>query len=636
MLSLLRHLFIDSWVGRIFVGLIMLVFVGLGVESVFTNMFQKDANIVAWTGGKEVSVTELDSAVRKDLPNFVKQQGFSSINDIPEFLRSAEVSNVLQQLITQNLLIEQARHFGFLVPDEVVKNVVFATPSFQVNGRFDRDTLSSILNQNHLSESAYLDMIRNEMAIESIMYPLQISAAAPDVLVKPFFEFQGQARTVSYVEVLFNQFKPQIDISEAALKRYYDNHPWEFRIPEFRRVRVIILSPETIAKDLEVSDQDAQRYYNSEKDKFNISESRTVQVVTVQSQQDAQAIAAAWKANNSWSNIQSIVKKSKGLAIEMPNLRQTAIPVPALATAVFKAALNTVSAPLKTPTGFIVFKVTAIMPAQYTSFDAAKPQLKKEIATLQAGQVLAERVRQVQDTLAGGEGLDGKLGGLGVAAIEGTINEQGLTQEGDPAPIPAQGKFRQDMLTKIFSTAQGAQPSLIQGSDTSYYAFIVESIIPAHEEDYAQASQKVLQAYRNADIRRQANIAATTIFRESTVSKNGVIGLKSHFPVKVSAAFSRINPSKDLPAVLQNKSFMMSVGQSEMVQSPNGFIVATLTGVSTPKKSDQPANYQQLKGILMQSMGNDIQESYMISMRDKQKTEINQQSLDRIINQVFH
>ena len=192
------------------------------------------------------------------------------------------------------------------------------------------------------------------------------------------------------------------------------------------------------------------------------------------------------------------------------------------------------------------------------------------------------------------------------------------------------------MLTKIFSTAKNTYPSVMDGGNNSYYAFLIEDILPAHEESYDKAKNKVIKAWQNADIYHQANIAATDIYKAVFVQKKKLEEVKSGFPLQLSQGFTRQKPAQNLSPVLQNAAFSMKLGDVTMIESNDGFVVASLNLIETPQSKNDQDNYQILKDKLAQSLQNDIEASYAISLEQSSKPTINKKALDALIDQLSH
>lgn len=640
MLSRLRHLFIDSWFGRILVALIFIVFVGWGVSDIFMNVWNNglngDPNVVAKVGDRKISVMELDNLSQKQIYQEAMKEGYSDISQIPPIVKNMTINQTLQQLILQNILINNAHSLGLNVPDTVIRDTIWNIPEYQTDGKFDREKFNLQLKAANISEKYFLSMVRDQISIQNMIDPIVSGVKVSDSFVQPYYQFLNQTRKLSFVSVPYSHFHSGETPKEEILKRYYDNHLWEFKIPEYRRVKIVILSPDTIAKSLEIDDKSLHQAYEYKKKQFVHSEARSFQVLTFNQQNQAQTASVYWRHQNNWEKIQEYAHNNQGTALEMTDLEKTATPLPELGNEVFNANPETVTEPFKTTLGWSVVKVTRILPSKIVSFEQAKSQLKAEIANEQAKQELGSRVSKLQNILAEGSSLDKITSDIGADAVEGTINEQGLTLNGEQAPIPASGKFRQNMLTKIFSTAKNTYPSVIDGGNNSYYAFLIEDILPAHEEPYDKAKNKVIKAWQNADIYHQANIAATDIYKAVFVQKKKLEEVKSGFPLQLSQGFTRQKPAQNLSPVLQNAAFSMKLGDVTMIESNDGFVVASLNLIETPQSKNDQDNYQILKDKLVQSLQNDIEASYAISLEQSSKPTINKKALDALIDQLSH
>ncbi len=84
----------------------------------------------------------------------------------------------------------------------------------------------------------------------------------------------------------------------------------------------------------------------------------------------------------------------------------------------------------------------------------------------------------MQDALAGGAKLDELPAGLGLAAVTGTLDAQGNTPDGAPAPIPGGAALRQAIDRAGLRAAPNDQPTLEDGPDHSFYAVSVDAVVP--------------------------------------------------------------------------------------------------------------------------------------------------------------
>ena len=77
------------------------------------------------------------------------------------------------------------------------------------------------------------------------------------------------------------------------------------------------------------------------------------------------------------------------------------------------------------------------------------------------------RANKLEDALSAGTSLDDMPGDLGLAGVTGTLDAQGNTPAGSPAPIPGTPALREAMIKAAFATGQGRCPAAGRGAATS-------------------------------------------------------------------------------------------------------------------------------------------------------------------------
>src|SRR5699024_10504817 len=125
----------QSWVAKVIVGVIVLVFAMTGWESIsrFTSNDQKAAEV----NDTVISNAELEQAVslqRRQLTQQMQQLGDQfDPNMIDEQLLR---DSVLQGLIQRAVLLDGARDANLRISEQMVDQMLLNTPDFQVNGQF--------------------------------------------------------------------------------------------------------------------------------------------------------------------------------------------------------------------------------------------------------------------------------------------------------------------------------------------------------------------------------------------------------------------------------------------------------------------------------------------------------------------
>jgi peptidyl-prolyl cis-trans isomerase D len=208
--------------------------------------------------------------------------------DLPEKLNLKK--RVIDGLVSQVLLLDEARRLGMSVTDEDLVNDIRSTPIFLRNGVFDDYLYQAYLRQIKLSPASYEMLRKKELLEEQIVGTLTDGVKTEPAEVKRLWHFQNDklqleaillksadmkektapqkqaledffeknkakyeippAVDVEYVAFSWKDIKDRISVSDDQAKQYFENHPKEFIVPEEIRVRHILLKiPEPAATD---------------------------------------------------------------------------------------------------------------------------------------------------------------------------------------------------------------------------------------------------------------------------------------------------------------------------------------------------------------------------------------------------
>lgn len=449
MISTLRHFVVDSWIGRVIALLIFLAFVGWGVGDMLGSYNGSQADTVATIGTRRITAEEFERDIRSQLPAIAQQMGVSDPSQLTPATRREVAQSVLQHLLSQKEVLALADRNGMKVPDTLVRKEIFGFRVFQgTDGQFDRKLFDAKLRQLGLQERVFLESVRDDLGARGLLDGLGKTMIVPDSVLDQLLAYNTKQYKTDLLRLDSADVTIPAAAEEAQLRRFYDTHPWLYRSAEYRHAKIVVLSPESIARDLVVPDAQLKQVYEFENQKYDVPETRDIEVMTVPEQEPASALASAWKNNADWDALQK--SNPSAASVSFPHARETDIPSPELAKAAFAAGVNTVEGPLKTPTGWVVFKVTAITPPHKTGFDQAKAEIRDEIARSQAPQLLAQRFAALQDAIAGSSDLDQVPTNLGAVPAQGSLDAQGMTKDGELAPLPGDDTLRKAIIARIF------------------------------------------------------------------------------------------------------------------------------------------------------------------------------------------
>jgi peptidyl-prolyl cis-trans isomerase D len=632
MLALLRSS-LNTWPVRIFFILLIAAFGVWGIGNVLPDILGSD-NSAARVGGVAISAQDVQSAFRQQMQQTAQQLG--SPDQITPDMRMMIAEQAAARLVAQTATDQMARRMGLAAPDADVRREVFAMDAFQgPNHQFSRAQFDQLLQANGLGESEFLHLMQAQIIRNQLLDSIRAAATAPAVMVKTVYAFENQTRVAALVQLPFAAAAAPSPPADDVLQRWYRNHPTEFSAPEYRRITLVILSPDVLARDVPVSDADIRAAYNRMiANTPSLPEKRTVEVVVAQNQSAAQAIARQWAGGADWTAVQKAAATAGATALLLPNITPSDLPSAILAQAAFKAPANTVTGPIANGAGgWAVLEVTAVTPGGAAqSYAQAAPALRNQIARQRAIALVDQRVDALQDALAGRTPLERLPGNLGLAALEGSIDSNGLTEQGQPAPIPGSPALHQAIIAQAFKQAVGQPAALINGPDNSYFALTVDGITPATTKAYADVRAQVLASWTSAQMRREQEEAATSMLQamKSGRTLQGVadpLGLQ----VTTTPPLTRDGQAPaGVPPNLVAPLFSLKQGDSTMIETPDGFVVAQLMQIQTPDPAADPVGYQQLKASLSGNLADDMQAVFAGVVTARDNPRINQAVIQQI------
>ena len=632
MLASLRR-FAGTWPARIFFVLLVGSFGLWGVAGlVGNNLFggSADPNAVATVGTQSIDPQELQDVSRRMLTQFQRQSG-SSAAPTPE-IRRGIAEQALQQLVIQASFAAEVARLSVTVPDEALRQATFSTKAFQgPNGQFDRTTFNTVLRNNGYTETRFLSLLRTDLAQRQVVEAVRAGGFSPDMVNRLVFTFQGETRTADMVTLPFATAPEPPAPTDDQLQRQYDDNANDYRAPEYRRVRLVVLTPEGLAKDITVSDDDAKAYYQSHMDAFSKPETRAVQVVVAQTEAAARTIATAWTAGADWDLVQKQAADSGASAIALDPTSKAAFPAPDLAGPVFEAAPNAVTGPVNAGGGWAVFRVTATEGGDNQPYEALAAQVKQQAALDQATDQVYDRANKIQDLLSAGTKVEDLPGGLGLQAVTGTLDAAGNTPDGQPAPIPAGPALRQALIAKAFAINPNDPATLESGPDHSFYAVEVESVTPPAQLPLDQVRDRVRDDWLRDARRHEMDGVATGLLASVEDGKTLTdAAAAAGVPVTHSPAIGRSQPPAGVPQELVQPLFATDVGKATMVETPTGFVVAVTTAVDKPDPAKDSQGVDRVRTVLSGAMSDDLEMTFAAALRQREKVVVNRPVFDSI------
>ncbi|MBF0238722.1 MAG: SurA N-terminal domain-containing protein [SAR324 cluster bacterium] len=171
---------------------------------------------------------------------------------------------VLEQLINQQLLIDEAKNLGIFTTDKELKEYITEQPYFQKNGHFDFETYQTILKQNRLTIDDYEKLQRKDLLLQKIRNILGEGIVASAAEVDLEYRMDQEKMAVDFIAFTTDPFLSQVQWTEEELNKTYEDSKLEYKTPRQFKIAYIPLKLDAFIPEA-VKDREIERYYEKNK-----------------------------------------------------------------------------------------------------------------------------------------------------------------------------------------------------------------------------------------------------------------------------------------------------------------------------------------------------------------------------------
>ncbi|WNC67429.1 SurA N-terminal domain-containing protein [Thalassotalea nanhaiensis] len=390
---------------KVILGLVIATFVFAGVGS-YTNSVDTSA---ATVNGEKISQQKFDQAYQNQRNRMEQQYGemFAQLAGNDMYMQSMR-SNVLENLINEELLDQNARELNIRISDQQIKEAIYSMQEFQVDGVFNNDRYLMVINQaGFYQPSAFRDYLRVDMARRQLMQSIMATEFSMPYQQDLTVKLTNQTRNIRYATITAEQFKATVEVTDEEIDQYYQENQARFATQEQVKVEYISLDIANIKKDVVVEDSEVQAYYDDNLSSFSTTERRRASHILIEFGDDEEA--AEQQAGdilakvNAGENFAALAKEFSADTFSGENggdldwFEQGAMDVE-FDKAVFALTKeNNLSDVVKSDFGFHIIKLTDIEEVSTEAFADVKADILTQITTDKALEVYYDLQTQMAE-----------------------------------------------------------------------------------------------------------------------------------------------------------------------------------------------------------------------------------------------
>jgi peptidyl-prolyl cis-trans isomerase D len=394
-------------------------------------------NYAAKVNGQEIGRAQFEKAVASERNRMQQQLGdqFSELAANENYMKTMR-QQVLNRLIDEALLDQYARELGLNISDDQVRKVIFQTPVFQVDGKFDNELFSRIVKQIGMTTDQYAQALRNQLTTQQL-----INAVAGTDFMLPGESDQlaalvSQQRVVREATIDVNALAAKQTATDDEINAFYQQNQARFMAPEQFRVSYIKMDAASMQEN--VSDEEIQSWYDQHQEQFTQPQRNRYSIIQTKTEADAQAVLDALKKG---ADFATLAKEKSTDIISARNggdmgWLEDAATVPELKDAGLKEK-GQLSGVIKSSVGFLIARLDDIQLAQVKPLSEVRDDVAAKVKQEKALDAYYALQQKVSDAASNdNESLAGAAQVAGLKVVEtGWFGRDSLPQELNFKPV---------------------------------------------------------------------------------------------------------------------------------------------------------------------------------------------------------
>jgi peptidyl-prolyl cis-trans isomerase D len=537
---------------------------------------------------------------------------------------------VLARLVGGAAIDMHTKSLKLGISDAALLDAIMKDPLFSDGtGNFSPARFQQALYSLNMTEQGFLASLREQNLRQQILATVGEVVSAPSMLADALNTYNNETRTLRYVLMPASAAGSVPDPSDEDLKRYYDNHHAKFTQPEFRKIGVLAITPDTLKDQLQITDADIKTAFEAKKDKLGAPEKRIIQQISFP---DLSAANAAYQKIQSGTDFLAVAKE-QGLSdadIDLGTLARADFADPTIAEAAFTLEPSKVSEPVTGKLGNVVLlRVTAVQPGTTPTFEDAKANIEKALVKERASSLILDLHDKVEDLLASGATLAeiaDKLK-LSYQSVD-QINREGRKPDGTLVTLPQQT----ELLTAVFATDAGVENDPIDAQDNGVVWYEVLGVEPEQLKPFDKIKDEVAKDWRSDEARAKAAKHAQDLVASLSggktledIAKDLNVEVLTSDPLKRKSITVNVLPaSVEQAFALPEKAY--GSGPSAVEE---GRIIFQVDKVTPPAALGEK-ELQRLKQQIELLLSQDATDEYSVALEQRYGVTVNQKALAKL------
>ena len=595
------------------------------------------SDTIAKVEGHEITAGEFRRTYQAQLQAYRSAYG-ANMND--QLLKQLGIEQqILQQMVDERAALAEADRLGIEVSDEEVRQRIFAMPAFQENGGFiGEQRYQQLLRMQRppMMPSEFETNVRRGLTVEKLRASLTDWLSVTDKELEQAYRRRNDKIKLAVVTFNADSFRSQATASDADVASYFEGHKDDFKVPEKRKIRYLLLDIEAMRAKVVVPEPDIEKAYNSSIEQYTTPEQVRASHILLKTEgktdADVKAKAEAiLKQAKAGADFAELAKKNSEDDQNAKNGGDLDYfgrgrMVPEFDQAVFAMQPEQISDLVKTQYGYHIIKLVDKKSAATRPLAQVRQQLSDQLAYERAQSQAADLASKLEKQVSKPADLDK------VAKAEGlTVQESGFFAREEPilglGPSP-----------EVSSKAFDMKPGDVAGPLRASRGFVFETLV-AKQDPYVPKLDEVKERVKDEVIKQKARDLSTQKAAELAAKLKAAPDFEkaakaAGFEAKTTDMIARDAPIPDLGAApaVEDAAFKLPVGGvSNAIATDNGTAVVKVLDKKEVTADEWSTAKDRFRDEQLAERRNRFFSAYMVKAKQKMKIDVNRESLQRVV-----
>ena len=542
---------------------------------------------------------------------------------------------VLQKLVSQAALDDQARDYNLGVPDARVVQAITEDPSFQSGGNFSREIFQRALQNQRMTEADYVKLLKSEIIRGQLATAITGEVTPPKLLVEALYKYRTETRNVSYITIDQSTIEPIGDPELSVLETYFEQNKERFRAPEYRKLGYVELSPDAIMDSAAVTNDEIRKDYESRKARdFTTPERRQFYQIRYATKEEAEAAARSLQEGKSFDDLLA----ARNMTLQSADIGLKAKPEiidPDIADAVFQAAEGAVVPILDASLGPAIIRVGRIEAQKVTPLEDVSDKIRNALAERAAVDRIVDLYDEIENQRGTGASLKEAADSLGLAyKVIDAVGRDGEVPKGSEK-VEILGHL--EVVRDAFESDVGLENNPIRVGNNRYVFYEVLGVTDARSLTLEEARDDVIAAWKREETSARVGERARELFERIKSGEDlEAVGLEIGVLVKLQDGVRRNSRIEGLSANAIAQAFAGPnghVANAEGVTPPDR-ILLRVDEVTVPEFNADSEDAKAVEAQLARTLRPDLLRAYETKLIDSRPPNINMQIFNQITRRV--